>query len=156
MSLEPRIEYLEARIKDLSDMLANVERQNKMLIRQNDQLTNTLKDIDLNQLSKLGLEANKRLSVLNRKLRNVFNRDMIATETSYYIRHKQDQTLINEFYNKLMYAFDIGDDFFNQEGTSRLTVKEWADKILNLEIRGKSVNINIQSGINDIQSVSIE
>lgn len=75
----------------------------------------------------------KRLEVLSRRLQTYINRECILTEVTGYVRRKGSADLIVHFSNQLMIAYDWDDEFWEQKGANTFTIREWYDRIMELE-----------------------
>lgn len=81
-----------------------------------------------------GLQENEeRLLHLGSRLQSYLNRESVLTEVSRYVRRLGSADLITSFHLKLMQAYNWGDEFWEQHGSSSYTILEWFDKIMEVQ-----------------------
>lgn len=93
--------------------------------------------LDNSKFEEVIKEQEKRMLFLGNRLQAYINRECVLTEVSRYVRRLGSVEVITEYHLKLMNAFNYGDEFWEQHGSSRLTLRQWFDKIMALPEAGE-------------------
>lgn len=87
---------------------------------------------DANKFVEVIEAQTKRAEYLNQRLQAYINRECVMTEVSRYVRSLGSADVIARFHIQLMKAYNWDEKFWEQRGSGNFTIKEWFEKIMNL------------------------
>jgi hypothetical protein len=138
--LEDSVLGLEVKVKQIDELKDKYSKLEQKLLRIEGELRKKQSTeaklleyaVDNSKFEEVIKEQEKRMLFLGNRLQVYINRECVLTEVSRYVRRLGSLEVITEFHLKLMNAFNYGDEFWEQYGSSRFTLRQWFDKIMAL------------------------